>query len=203
MFETVPKGEHTTSTCARTSRARCSAPTRSTRRCRTPPATTRSFNVRAFECLGACDIAPMASVDGEYVGPLDRGRLPARSSTTSRPGGRRARDKQLAAPQAAAETAGEPSRHDSSSSRTSTSPACNTLDVYQRGAAATRCSRKALKMEPGDVLAELHASGVRGRGGAGFAMGTKMSFLPKGDDGQVPRLQRRRVRARAPSRTAS
>ncbi len=27
-------------------------------------------HVRAFECLGACDIAPMASVDGEYVGPL-------------------------------------------------------------------------------------------------------------------------------------
>jgi NADH:ubiquinone oxidoreductase subunit E len=28
------------------------------------------FNVRAFECLGACEIAPMASVDGVYVGPL-------------------------------------------------------------------------------------------------------------------------------------
>jgi NADH-quinone oxidoreductase subunit E len=28
------------------------------------------FNVRAFECLGACDLAPMASVDGVYVGPL-------------------------------------------------------------------------------------------------------------------------------------
>jgi NADH:ubiquinone oxidoreductase subunit E len=27
-------------------------------------------HVQAFECLGACDIAPMASVDGEYVGPL-------------------------------------------------------------------------------------------------------------------------------------
>jgi NADH-quinone oxidoreductase subunit E len=27
-------------------------------------------SVRAFECLGACDIAPMASVNGEYVGPL-------------------------------------------------------------------------------------------------------------------------------------
>jgi NADH:ubiquinone oxidoreductase subunit E len=26
--------------------------------------------VRSFECLGACDIAPMASVDGEFVGPL-------------------------------------------------------------------------------------------------------------------------------------
>jgi NADH-quinone oxidoreductase subunit E len=28
------------------------------------------IHVRSFECLGACDIAPMASVDGEYVGPL-------------------------------------------------------------------------------------------------------------------------------------
>jgi NADH-quinone oxidoreductase subunit E len=27
-------------------------------------------SVRSFECLGACDIAPMASVNGEYVGPL-------------------------------------------------------------------------------------------------------------------------------------
>jgi NADH-quinone oxidoreductase subunit E len=26
--------------------------------------------VREFECLGACDMAPMASVDGRYVGPL-------------------------------------------------------------------------------------------------------------------------------------
>ena len=29
------------------------------------------FHVKSFECLGACDIAPMASVDGEYVGPLE------------------------------------------------------------------------------------------------------------------------------------
>lgn len=27
-------------------------------------------HVREFECLGACDLAPMASVDGRYVGPL-------------------------------------------------------------------------------------------------------------------------------------
>ena len=26
--------------------------------------------VREFECLGACEMAPMASVDGRYVGPL-------------------------------------------------------------------------------------------------------------------------------------
>jgi NADH:ubiquinone oxidoreductase subunit E len=36
----------------------------------------RDFNVRAFECLGACDIAPMASVDGVYVGPLEPSDVP-------------------------------------------------------------------------------------------------------------------------------
>ncbi len=35
-------------------------------------------------------------------------------------------------------------------------------------------------MTPEDVLAELEASGLRGRGGAGFQMGKKVSFLPKG-----------------------
>jgi NADH-quinone oxidoreductase subunit E len=36
----------------------------------------QEFNVRAFECLGACDIAPMASVDGVYVGPLSKNDVP-------------------------------------------------------------------------------------------------------------------------------
>ena len=38
------------------------------------------MEVREFECLGACDLAPMASVDGRYVGPLsteDAGELVA------------------------------------------------------------------------------------------------------------------------------
>jgi NADH-quinone oxidoreductase subunit E len=30
----------------------------------------QDFEVREFECLGACDMAPMASIDGRYVGPL-------------------------------------------------------------------------------------------------------------------------------------
>ncbi len=29
------------------------------------------ITVRSFECLGACDIAPMASVNGDYIGPLE------------------------------------------------------------------------------------------------------------------------------------
>src|SRR6266511_4214842 len=42
--------------------------------------------------------------------------------------------------------------------------------------------RKAFKeMSPEEVLSELEASGLRGRGGAGFSMGKKASFLPRGD----------------------
>lgn len=29
------------------------------------------INLRGFECLGACDIAPMVSVEGVYVGPVE------------------------------------------------------------------------------------------------------------------------------------
>ena len=32
--------------------------------------------VRHFECLGACDIAPMASIDGIYVGPIELEEVP-------------------------------------------------------------------------------------------------------------------------------
>jgi NADH-quinone oxidoreductase subunit E len=35
------------------------------------------LNVRAFECLGACDMAPMASIDGSYVGPIRPDEVPA------------------------------------------------------------------------------------------------------------------------------
>jgi NADH-quinone oxidoreductase subunit E len=35
------------------------------------------FNIRAFECLGACDIAPMVSIDGAYVGPVRPEEVPA------------------------------------------------------------------------------------------------------------------------------
>jgi NADH-quinone oxidoreductase subunit F len=39
--------------------------------------------------------------------------------------------------------------------------------------------RKVLEMEPAKVIDELLSSGLRGRGGAGFPMGRKASFLPK------------------------
>jgi NADH-quinone oxidoreductase subunit F len=58
-------------------------------------------------------------------------------------------------------------------------PGLNTLEVYSRRG-GYESLRKALASTPEDVLAQLEASGLRGRGGAGFAMGKKVSFLPKG-----------------------
>lgn len=41
---------------------------------------------------------------------------------------------------------------------------------------------KALKMQPQQIIDEVKASGLRGRGGAGFPTGTKWGFLPKNNE---------------------
>src|SRR5690349_21153094 len=58
-------------------------------------------------------------------------------------------------------------------------PGLNTLEVYERRG-GYQALRKALAMDPEAVLHELLESNIRGRGGAGFQMGKKASFLPKG-----------------------
>jgi NADH-quinone oxidoreductase subunit F len=59
-------------------------------------------------------------------------------------------------------------------------PGLNTLEVYRRRGGYDALEQ-ALKMEPDDVLTQISESGIRGRGGAGFRMGQKASFLPHGD----------------------
>jgi NADH-quinone oxidoreductase subunit F len=59
-------------------------------------------------------------------------------------------------------------------------PGLNTLEVYERRG-GYQALRKALSMSREDVLSEIMDSGIRGRGGAGFQMGRKVSFLPHGD----------------------
>ncbi len=59
-------------------------------------------------------------------------------------------------------------------------PGLATLSVYERRG-GYEALRKALALEPDAVLSEISDSGIRGRGGAGFRMGQKASFLPHGD----------------------
>jgi NADH-quinone oxidoreductase subunit E len=68
MLETEPKPPHDIYVCTNIS---CSLRGARDFLAAMQEAADESFNVRAFECLGACDIAPMASVDGVYVGPLE------------------------------------------------------------------------------------------------------------------------------------
>ena len=60
-------------------------------------------------------------------------------------------------------------------------PDLNRLDTYER-VGGYRALRKAVtEMTPDQALKELEASGLRGRGGAGFSMGKKAGFLPHGN----------------------
>jgi NADH-quinone oxidoreductase subunit F len=61
-------------------------------------------------------------------------------------------------------------------------PALRTMEGYKRLAGGYATLERAYReMEQDEVLKRLEESGLRGRGGAGFAMGKKASFLPRGD----------------------
>lgn len=45
-----------------------------------------------------------------------------------------------------------------------------------------QAARKALRMEPGEVIDQVKRSGLRGRGGAGFPTGVKWGYLPRESD---------------------
>jgi NADH-quinone oxidoreductase subunit E len=69
MLETAPVGRHSVYVCTNISCSLCGADALYAA-VSGAVGDDPDFNVRSFECLGACDLAPMASVDGVYVGPL-------------------------------------------------------------------------------------------------------------------------------------
>jgi NADH:ubiquinone oxidoreductase subunit E len=70
MLETTPPGRHAIYVCTNISCSLRGGDALLTAVRDAAAAEPEEFNVRSFECLGACDLAPMASVDGVYVGPL-------------------------------------------------------------------------------------------------------------------------------------
>jgi len=57
-------------------------------------------------------------------------------------------------------------------------PNLNQLDVYLKHGGFEALKKVVTQMQPADVVNEVKASGLRGRGGAGFPTGVKWSFLP-------------------------
>ena len=59
-------------------------------------------------------------------------------------------------------------------------PNLHRIEVYERLGGYRPLRKALLEMQPEEVLSELEASGLRGRGGAGFSMGKKAGFMPRG-----------------------
>ena len=165
-------------------------------RSRTSSAATRTSTCARFECLGACEIAPMASVDGVYVGPLTEDDC-ERIRDDVKAGARRPRRTSSWPSARPPRSTGDRSDRniDTILFKDIDEPGLNTLDVYPaRG--GYEMLKKALKMEPGAVLDEMLASRRARPRRRRLRDGPQDVLHPQGDDGQVPRLQRRRVRAR-------
>ena len=60
-------------------------------------------------------------------------------------------------------------------------PGLASIETYERLGGYTALKRAFRENEPTDLLTEMEDSGLRGRGGAGFSMGKKAGFLPRGD----------------------
>ena len=150
--------------------------------------------VSGFECLGACDLAPMASINGRYFGPAGRRRRRHRARAASlrqrgatregagaAPSGRRAGRR--AGPAGRRQAGAEPVSAGETRMllRGAEDPEMATIDGYKRHGGYSAMEKAYRELEPDEIVNELEESGLRGRGGAGFSMGKKASFLPRGE----------------------
>ncbi len=60
-------------------------------------------------------------------------------------------------------------------------PGLTSISTYEKRGGYTALKKVLRELDPGELVDELEQSGLRGRGGAGFPMGKKASFLPQGD----------------------
>src|SRR5712692_586386 len=122
------------------------------------------------ECLCACEIAPMAQLDEQFVGPLEAATLNA----VIRAALREPKDSgQTLEPQPFIATDG---------------PVLSTrfkdtegtwFDTYVAGGGYLAAKKALVSMTPQQIIDEVSRANLRGLGGAGFPTAKKWSFIPK------------------------
>ncbi|WLP92668.1 NADH-quinone oxidoreductase subunit NuoF [Gordonia sp. NB41Y] len=170
------------------------------------------ITVEEIECNAACDRAPVVMINWEFFDTqtpesiveiaedLRAGlvRAPSRGSSTLC--GFRDTERILAGVDVGARPAAGPSAPDSSEATAEPEPEPAEVPVLTRhwGEPQSwtlpnylrhngyRGLRTALGMAPDEVIELVKASGLRGRGGAGFPVGMKWSFIPQSDDPHAP-----------------
>ncbi len=138
----------------------------------TPGETTAGGEVTLteVECLCGCELAPMAQLDEQYVGPLnDQGALEALLQEAVRePDGLT----RIGEPQPFISTSGPVL-----STRFEEAGGTWWEDYIAGGGYVA--AAKALSMTPAGIIEEVTRANLRGLGGAGFPTGRKWSFIPK------------------------
>jgi NADH-quinone oxidoreductase subunit F len=131
-----------------------------------------TFSLEEVECIGACTGAPAMQVNYDFYEDLDSDKVDAIFEQLQ--DGKK--------PKPSAVTAG--ALHDRAPgevpviSKRFGIPNANKIDVYRK-TEGYLALEKALKMTPDQIIDEVKKSNLRGRGGAGFPVGMKWSFVPK------------------------
>jgi NADH-quinone oxidoreductase subunit F len=139
------------------------------------------LTVTEVECLCACEIAPMAQLDEQFVGPLDgpgaldailRDALqapafaPAGGATAGKPG----------------DASREPQPFISTAGPVLSTRLGNADGTWWDAYVASGgyvAAKRALSLKPDQIIDEISRSNLRGLGGAGFPTARKWSFIPK------------------------
>jgi NADH-quinone oxidoreductase subunit F len=123
------------------------------------------------ECLCACEMAPMAQLDDQFVGPLDAATLEAVvRQALGQP--------EPSADACALDRAPYVFTDGPVLSTRLGNPDGTSWDAYVAGGGYA-AARKALSMTPAQIVDEVSRAGLRGLGGAGFPTAKKWSFIPK------------------------
>ena len=125
------------------------------------------YTIEFVECLASCGTAPVALVDDRLVEKLKPSEAAAVLQDSDRVYRKTLRAPHRAEKRMILKNVGR-ADYDSS------------LECYQRHG-GYEALKKALKMKPEEIVAELKASNLRGRGGAGFPTGVKWSFIKRED----------------------